>query len=708
MTSYSSASSTPSGGRGISSNVILLALAGLFALLLAQQIAAGWLALGERINIPRTDFNLTEILVMVIAGVWGLFTLFSALTLPDRDTGIRTFFDDNGPMPSGLRYIAVNFGLLGGICLLIAVQVLTGWLPLGERVNILRSNLNVVEWGTILGCVLWAGLALRTALGFFNRERPAWSWGQWMLLLMVLGGLILLMSGIFDIPDTIGRGVSVLANLSTLLLLIAPGVLIVLSCLAMYRHLTNDYGDVRSTKAISGTLAERARARDVRSRRVPAAQAIRNRLAASPGAGAIIGFVALFMFFSVASDFFLQGNSLAGALTNNITRGIVAIGVTMLMISGEFDLSVGSVLGIGGLTFLGLITGQFPRGITPLDPFLALIVTLLLCGFLGFINGFLLVRTGIPSFIVTLATLLMYRGLPLTVIVGGQTIRYVDFSNQPPVVAINRFVVMAIIALGLVALAFVGRALLSGQWSGIQKRRSGYAEDTGDFKALALGASTLNFIVTSVIFAALAIALVLSLVDQIGLLGQSPNLLVSFFDLANGRIANIGPLEIPREINLRLGVIWWMILVIIILVIIFQFILTQTRYGNATYAVGGNAGAARAQGINVNRVRITNYIILAMLVGVASIIDASRLQSIDALRGTGLELEVIAATVIGGALLTGGYGSIIGALLGVFIFGMMQTGLVLIGIDARLFDAVIGLIILLAVVINNWSRRIRT
>jgi len=116
------------------------------------------------------------------------------------------------------------------------------------------------------------------------------------------------------------------------------------------------------------------------------------------------------MFFSVASDFFLQGNSLAGALTNNITRGIVAIGVTMLMISGEFDLSVGSVLGIGGLTFLGLITGQFPRGITPLDPFLALIVTLLLCGFLGFINGFLLVRTGIPSFIVTLATLLMYRG----------------------------------------------------------------------------------------------------------------------------------------------------------------------------------------------------------------------------------------------------------------------------------------------------------
>jgi ribose/xylose/arabinose/galactoside ABC-type transport system permease subunit len=702
MTSYSAMRTARSSGSFLTANRLLLILAGVIALLLAEQIATGWLPLGERVNLLRTDFNLTEILVIAIAGAWGLFTLVSALTLKDHDTGIRAFFDDNAPMPTGLRYIALNFGFMGAVCLLIAAQVLTGWLPLGERANILRSNLNVAEWGTIIGCALWAGLSLRTALGFFNRERPAWSWGQWLLLLMILGGLILLMSGIFDIPGALGRGALITANLAAVLLLIAPGVLIVLSCLGMYRHLTNDYGDVRSIKAISGTLAERARARDVRSRRLPAAQAIRNRLAASPGAGAIIGFVALFMFFSVASDLFLQGNSLAGALTNNITRGIVAIGVTMLMISGEFDLSVGSVLGIGGLTFLGLITGQFPRGITPLDPFIALVITLLICGALGFINGFLLIRTGIPSFIVTLATLLMYRGLPLTVITGGQTIRYVDFSSEPPVVAINRFILLAIIVVGLVGLGFIGRALLGGQWAGLQKRRADYAEDTGDFKALLLGASTFYFILTALMVALLAIVLVLCLIHQVGLLGEG-NLMVSFFDLANGRIANIGPLEIPREINLRLGVIWW-----IVLVLIFQFILTQTRYGNATFAVGGNAGAARAQGINVNRVRITNYVLLAMLVGVASIIDASRLQSIDALRGTGLELEVIAATVIGGALLNGGYGSIIGALLGVFIFGMMQTGLVLIGIDARLFDAVIGLIILLAVIINNWSRRIRT
>jgi ribose/xylose/arabinose/galactoside ABC-type transport system permease subunit len=379
---------------------------------------------------------------------------------------------------------------------------------------------------------------------------------------------------------------------------------------------------------------------------------------------------------------------------------LLALGLRRFGLSQVATTASGLML-LGGAIqiFFGLQTNS----LAPVNPFIAAFLTIVICCALGYINGFLLVRTGIPSFIVTLATLLMYRGLPLTVIVGGQTIRYVDFSNQPPVVAINRFIVLGIIVVGLAGLAFIGRAVLGGQWGTLQKRRAGYAEDTGDFKALMLGASAVYFIITALVVAALVIVLALCLIHQVGLLGESSNLLVSFFDLANGRIANIGPLEIPREINLRLGVIWWMVLVLV-----FQFILTQTRYGNATFAVGGNAGAARAQGINVNRVRITNYVLLAMLVGVASIIDASRLQSVDALRGQGLELEVIAATVIGGALLTGGYGSIIGALLGVFIFGMMQTGLVLIGIDARLFDAIIGLIILLAVIINNWSRRIRT
>jgi simple sugar transport system permease protein len=172
----------------------------------------------------------------------------------------------------------------------------------------------------------------------------------------------------------------------------------------------------------------------------------------------------------------------------------------------------------------------------------------------------------------------------------------------------------------------------------------------------------------------------------------------------NGRITALPIIgALSGEINLRIGVFWWFLLVLIL-----QFFLNQTPYGNATFATGGNIGAARAQGINVNGIKVRNFILIAVLAGIAGIFDASRLQSVDALRGQGLELEVIAATVIGGALLTGGYGSIIGALLGVFIFGMMQTGLVLIGVDARMFDAFIGAIILGAVIINTWSRRVAT
>jgi ribose/xylose/arabinose/galactoside ABC-type transport system permease subunit len=472
-----------------------------------------------------------------------------------------------------------------------------------------------------------------------------------------------------------------------------------------YRYIATEYGLPTPQKTISGTLTERARARDISRAQSPAGQAIRNQLAKSPGAGAIVGFVALFLFFSVASDLFLQPDSLASALTNNVSRGIVAIGATMLMISGEFDLSVGSILGIGGLSFLGLMTAQFPPGLLPpLDPLLAALLTIAFCAFLGALNGLILIYTGIPSFIVTLSTQLMLRGLPLVFIAGGKNLRYIDYFSDPPYIYINRIVLIALAVIALVALGFLGRSINSTSIRAFRKRLSEYGSNTSDFRTLSLLASLVYMLVTAAVCVILAIMLAGSIADQINQLGQGSTMLqVSFFDLMNGRIASfpfIG--DIPREINLRMGVVWWFVLVII-----FQFVLNQTRYGSATFAVGGNPGAALAQGINVRRMKILSFMLVGTLVGIAGILDASRLQSIDALRGSGLELEVIAATVIGGALLSGGYGSIIGALLGVFIFGMMQTGLVLIRVDARLFNAFIGAIILGAVIINNWSRRIR-
>lgn len=688
-------------------NFLLALGTGLISLLLAEQVAAGWIVFGERINISRRDFNQTEIIVIAGGVLIGLLALWTAFQfLMQREQSVRAYFDENKPMPPGLVYTTVAIGLIGLICLLIAIQIITGWLPLGLRTNISRRDINFLEWGATIVALIWSGLCLRTALGIWRRERPAWSWGQWALFILTLVGAIILFSGGFDIPSTIGRGRSILDNLSTILQLIAPGLIIMLSCLTAYRYLSAEYGTSGAQKVITGTLAERARARDISGVRLSAGQTIRARLAKSPGAGAIIGFIGLFIFFSIATDLFLEPTSLASALSNNVTRGMVAIGTTMLMISGEFDLSVGSLLGVGGLMFMGLLTGQFPPGIEPMHPILAAIISTAFVCFLGFLNGYILIRTQIPSFIVTLATLLMYRGIPLVFIVGGKTLRYADYFNKQPFVDLSRILLLVLSVALLIGMALIGRAIVTSAYQRLRERWTQYNTDTdNDFRALGLVMSGILFVVNAVILIGLIVGLAGNAFEQLSQISQgNPYLTINFFDLMNGRIASLPIIgDISRDINLRMGVVWWLLMVII-----FQFILNQTRYGNATFAAGGNPGAARAQGINVNRVKITNYIVLAFLVGIASIFDAARLQSIDALRGQGLELEVIAATVIGGALLAGGYGSIIGALLGVFIFGMMQTGLVLIGVDARLFDAIIGAIILIAVIINNWSRRIKT
>jgi ribose/xylose/arabinose/galactoside ABC-type transport system permease subunit len=168
---------------------------------------------------------------------------------------------------------------------------------------------------------------------------------------------------------------------------------------------------------------------------------------------------------------------------------------------------------------------------------------------------------------------------------------------------------------------------------------------------------------------------------------------VNFFDLLNGQ------LDPASGNNFRMSIVWWTIIVFI-----FTFLLGQTRYGNSVFATGGNAGAARAQGIPVDRIRVTNFVISGALCALAGIIAVGRDQAVFPLQAQGLELEVIAASVIGGTLLAGGYGSIIGAVLGVIITGMLSTGLVLLKIPAEVFQGAIGVILIITVVLNTSVR----
>lgn len=701
--------------------ILLLVVCGIASLTVAEQILTGWLALGERANISRRDLNFIEIFVMIGTFIWGMLCIWTAYGLTsNKFVTMEAYFRDrhSRSTPGVLLTVALLI-IIGGLSLFIAQQVATGWIALGDRINISRRDINFIEIAVIVLGLVWGGISLRTVYGLWMHDRRAWPWAQWVTLITALLGAGLLVSGLTDIQTVMPRGTNPLDNIPGIQQMTAPGLLLLLSSLVAYRFI------VIETDTSAGV-------------------AIRNRLGAIPGAGAIVGFIVIAAFFAIASDLFLEPRSLSSILATNITRGIVAIGITFLMISGEFDLSVGSVYGAGALVFLLMMTEGVPvaalitvpalvigvallvfgRGGSPAflvggliaigvglaAPFLtqdilitsvipAMLIALAFAAILGFINGAILITTGIPSFIVTLGTMLMYRAILLVVVADGRILRYADYRLPPPFVEFDRGVLAVGAALLAIVLLLAGWQIIRGAWDTVRERvrlrPDQLADPFCDFRIFTGGVRLVLAVVT--VTAAVGL-LGFAAVEQFQQRAIEPILQVSFFDLANARFDFM-----PSDVNLRIGVMWWMILVVV-----FQFVLTQTRYGNHVFAVGGNPGAARAQGINVSRVKIMNFMLCSMLAAVAGIINVARLANVDPLMGDGLELEVIAASVIGGALLTGGYGSIFGALLGVLIFGMLQTGLVLIGVDSRAFSGVIGLIIVIAVVINTAVKKVRS
>ena len=387
--------------------------------------------------------------------------------------------------------------------------------------------------------------------------------------------------------------------------------------------------------------------------------AIRTRLARSPEAGAAAGFSVIFLVFALATpDTFLSHSAISSILNSQAVPGILAIGITLLMISGEFDLSVGSILGVSSLAFLYATVNGVPV-------LLAAGIGLIVGGMLGLINGLLLISTGIPSFIITLGTMLAYRAIPLTAISGGRIIRYADYSRESPVLEVPGLVVFIF----TLALFFVVLWIARDIWR---------ARNQSIKSKILLVAAFLCFAY---------------LVFEVLVLHPLMPVKIDFFDALNGRIGTG---------NYRTSILWW-----IGLTSVFAIALSQTRFGNAVFATGGNAQAARLQGIRIDRVRVTNFVISGFLAALAGIIQVARLKSVDPLRGTGLELEVIAAVVIGGTLLTGGYGSLIGSAIGTALTGMLRTGLVLMQVPSNAFRGAIGAIMIAAVVINNFVRKER-
>ncbi len=301
-----------------------------------------------------------------------------------------------------------------------------------------------------------------------------------------------------------------------------------------------------------------------------------------PEFGALIAFLALFTFFAIFAPKFFSLRNIVSLLTIIAELGIMAVGESFIIISGEIDLSVSSTYAMAGFVFV-TVANIFT---SPLGSMLAFIIALLVSLLIGFINSQVFLKGGIPSFVVTLGMMMFLRGALLG-ITGGHSISYAGDSLVPTLLT------------GILAYRF------------------------------------------------------------------------------------------------RPSHFWF-----IAIVIIFSFILNRTIFGNRVFATGGNKLAAYTMGVNVNRVKTSCFMISSTLAGLSGVIAISRFNLSNVSFGQGMELEAIAASVIGGTLMTGGYGSIIGTALGAGIMGMVRTGLVMAGVPSYWYNAFVGIILVIAAVVN--------
>jgi simple sugar transport system permease protein len=341
-----------------------------------------------------------------------------------------------------------------------------------------------------------------------------------------------------------------------------------------------------------GTNAARPR----RDERVASVGAIRG-LFRRVEVGALIGAAVVWVLFAViAPRTWVSITGVARILDPASTLGIMATAVALLMIAGETDLSTGVMTGTTGLV-AGLLATRAGWNLWP-----AMLAALVFALLVGYLNGVLVVRTRLPSFIVTLATFFILRG-----------------AN----VGVTRLVTNQVYVGGIDAATGFGTA------------RS---------------------------------------------------------------VLNIGVNVLGAEF--RSAILWW-----VVIVAIAHIVLQRTRYGSWIFAAGGDPVAARNVGVPASRVKITLFMVTAAAAWLVGMMNVVRLRSAVASQGIGQEFVYIIAAIIGGSLMSGGYGSVIGASIGAIIFGMAQVGIVFAGWDTDWFYSFLGATLLAAVLVNNYTRR---
>ncbi len=373
----------------------------------------------------------------------------------------------------------------------------------------------------------------------------------------------------------------------------------------------------------------------------------------------LLGLVIIVVIFQTQQSVFLSAGNLTNLLVQAASFVLLGMAEVYVLLLGEIDLSVGFVAGIGGA--VTVILSSTPRDY---PWWVAVLAGLVVTAFIGAVQGLLITRLRLPSFVVTLAGLLGWSGVLIlmidkasggsggTIPITNDVINGIVNSNMPPW--------LGWVLLALSVAAFAG--LVLGR--DLSRRRAGL--DTPP-RGLAVA--------KIVLFTIAGVVLVL---------------------ICNADRGRLVPLRgVP-----------WVIPVVLVILLGWSVLLTRTRFGRYIYAIGGNAEAARRAGVNLYRIRLAAFSLCSLTAGMGGIVYASRLGSIsNNIDGGQLVLYAVAAAVIGGTSLFGGRGKMLHALLGGMVIATINNGMGLIGLDAATQYIVTALVLLAAVVVDAVARR---
>lgn len=368
--------------------------------------------------------------------------------------------------------------------------------------------------------------------------------------------------------------------------------------------------------------------------------------------GMLITLVLIMAFFQYMTDgTLMQPLNLTNLVLQNSYIVIMALGMLLVIVAGHIDLSVGSVCGfIGALAAVLMV--NFNWHFVP-----ASMVCLLCGGLIGALQGWFVAYSHIPSFIVTLAGMLVFKGLALAVLAGQSVGPFPDNFQLlsagfiPDVFSTEGLRVTSL----LLGVAVAAALAVAGVRARANRVRHGV-----HVEPMAL------FVLKNAVFAALLIGLSYMLASHRGL----PNVLI----------------------------------VMALLIALYNFVTSRTTIGRRIYALGGNEKAAKLSGIKTERLSFYAFVNMGVLAALAGLVFAARLNTATPKAGLGFELDVIAACFIGGASASGGVGKVMGAVIGAFIMGVMNNGMSILGIGIDYQQVIKGVVLLAAVLVDVYNK----